>query len=271
MSIIQFLAANSSLTALLALTIIGFTISYGAAFALGRIGVEIGFVLNVSPLTRRIFAILIGGIIGLLIGGIAGAIVGQQYELGPHPRPVFLGMMSFLGLTTGTFLGGIRREEATEYDPVTDQEIPKQKLDSVAQERIRWLVWHYTSLELGQAISLLIAILVGMLWGTGIGLFYYQDSGGTTTQLIHGLFGASAGAVLGGSGALLANPHGRVLTVVTGMLLGLASACAIGVLTTEPEVAGMIYKWIPGMVYGGLGGFCFGILGGDPVHAKPVE
>jgi hypothetical protein len=266
MPIIQFLADNPPLSALLALTIIGFTISYGAAFALGRIGVEIGFVLNVSPLMRRIFAILIGGVIGLLIGGIAGAMVGLRYGLGPDH--VLLGMMSFLGLTTGTFLGGIKRELATEYDMEFDQEIPKD--DNVVQERIRWLVWHYTSLELGQAISLMIAIVIGMVWGMATAIFF-AASDGTSTRILYALMGALAGAILGGAGALLANPQGKVSVVVIGMVLGLVLGCAIGVLMIEIARLNLNYTWIPGMVYGGLGGFCFGMLGGDPVHAKPVE
>lgn len=264
MPIIQFLAGNPSLAALLALTIIGFTVSYGAALALGRIGVEVGFVLNVSPLVRRIFALIIGSIVGLVIGAGAGAAVGSKYGLGPDH--VLLGLLSFLGLTVGTFLGGIRREGLTQLDPETDQLIrPK---DSIVNERIRWLIWHYTSLELGQAITLAIAIVIGAAWGTGI-LIAYPVSRGGGMRILSPLMGAGMGAFLGGLGALLANPQGKILTVVVGMVIGLASAGALGILMiTIGRNSGY---FIPGLVYGGLGGACFGLLGGDPVHAKRVE
>lgn len=265
MPIIQYLANNPELSALLALTIIGFTISYGAAFALGRIGVEIGFVLNVSPLMRRIFAIFIGGFVGFLVGATAGALVGMQYKLGPDH--VLLGLISFLGLTMGTFLGGIRREVVSVEDPDIDQTIEAK--DNVVEERIRWLVWHYTSLELGQAISLAIAIVVGAAWGMGIE-FFCQATESLTTRMLYASLGAGGGAILGGAGALLANPQGRIITVATGMLLGLASCVAIGVLINKLGEQNE-YFLIPGTVYGALGGFCFGLLGGDPVHAKPVD
>ncbi len=265
MPIIQFLAHNPPLAALLALTIIGFTISYGVSLLLGRVGVEIGFVLNVSPLARRIFALIVGGVVGLVIGGGGGAIVGREYGLGPDH--VLLGLLSFLGLTVGTFLGGIRREGLTVVDPVTDQEIRAK--DGIRLERVRWLIWHYTSLELGQAIALAIAVVIGAAWGMGIELAY-PLSGRASSRVLHAMLGAGAGGFLGGTGVMLANPQGKVRTVVIGMVLGLASAGAIGVLLIElGQLNGN--DLIPGLVYGGLGGFCFGLLGGDPVHTKRSE
>ena len=264
MPVIQYLAQNSNLAALLALTIIGFSVCYGAALALGRIGVEIGFVLNVPPLVRRIFALIIGAIVGLVIGAASGAAVGAKYSLGPDH--VLIGLLSFLGLTLGTFLGGIRREGLTPLDPETDQVLlPK---DSIVKERIRWLVWHYTSLELGQASSIAIAIVIGAAWGLGIVVAYPVHRGGLA-RLFSLLIGSSAGAFLGAVGTLFANPQGKILKVVAGMVIGLASAGALGVLMiTLGRQNGYL---IPGLAYGGLGGICFGLLGGDPVHAKRAE
>ena len=88
-------------------------------------------------------------------------------------------------------------------------------------------------------------------------------------RILSPLLGAGIGAFLGGVGTLLANPQGKILTVIVGMVIGLASAGALGVLIiTIGRDSGY---FIPGLVYGGVGGACFGLLGGDPVHAKSAE
>jgi hypothetical protein len=262
--LVKYLADYPQLSALLALTIIGFTVSYGAAFFVGLAGVEIGFVLNLSPLVRRSLAVSLGALTGLLIGSISGAFAGNTYGLGPDR--LFLGLFGFFGLTLGTFLGGMRRENMTHVDPETDQIM--DKTESVVMERVRWMVWHYTSLEVNQALAVGIAVLVGAVAG-GLILIAYPVERSLPRQLLWVGVGMIVGAVLGGTGSLLANPYGKLLAILTGMIVGLATAAALGVLMIALDESGQ--HMIPGLVYGGTGGLCFGMLGGDPSRGRQPE
>jgi hypothetical protein len=266
--LIQYLsqAENQPLTALLALTIIGFTVTYGAAFFVGRAGIEIGFVLNLAPLLRRSLAIGLGALTGLLIGSASGAFVGKVYGVGPDP--LLLGLLGFFGLTIGTFLGGMRRESITRVDPETDQVI--DKIEGIVTERIRWMVWHYTSLEVVQALAVAIAIVIGTVAG-GLIVFFYPDG---KPEGLGGIawagMGLALGAILGGMGCLLANPYGRLHAILTGMIVGLATGTALGVLLVALAHSSGTYM-LPGLVYGGTGGMCFGMLGGDPSRTRRPE
>jgi hypothetical protein len=263
--LVQYLSENPHLSALLALTIIGFTASYGAAFFVGLAGIEIGFVLNFAPVFRRSLAVGLGALAGLLIGSISGAFAGHAYE-GLGPDELMLGLFCFFGLTMGTFLGGMRRETATRVDPETDQVI--QKSESVVFERVRWMIWHYTSLEVTQAFAFGIAILLGAVTG-GLIVVFYPIEKNLAGQLLWVGVAMAAGAALGGTGSLLANPYGNLLAIFTGMIVGLATAAALGVLMVSLGDSGE--HTIPGLVYGGTGGLCFGMLGGDPSRGRRPE
>lgn len=261
---VKYFAENPQLSALLALTIIGFTVSYGAAFFVGLAGVEFGFVLNLAPLLRRGLAVGLGGLTGLLVGSVSGAFVGDAYGLGPDQ--LFVGLFGFFGLTIGTFLGGMRREALTRIDPETDQ--PIHNKETVVMERVRWMIWHYTSLEVHQALAFGIAILLGAAVG-GLIVIAYPVEKNLSGQLIWMGVGMISGAILGGTGSLLANPYGNLYAILSGMIVGLATAAALGVLMISLDDSGQ--HLVPGLVYGGVGGLCFGMLGGDPSRGRRPE